>query len=146
FMIKASSIKGCQLLLIPAIGIKELEEVDEQTGSCKGFFRRVYLSAKSLECYRGNSCEITKESRNACRACRYKKCVQVGMKPSEIRGHVDAPSPENLPEMSGEISPRSSTDDQVQRISMNTESLMLPSEFSVVDEAQQLINLYLNLD
>ncbi|KAK5979645.1 hypothetical protein GCK32_012565, partial [Trichostrongylus colubriformis] len=116
--------------------------------SCKGFFRRVYLSAKSLECYRGNCCEITKASRNACRSCRYKKCVQVGMNPIEIRGRADVSSPVNLPEMKGDIASCSSTSDEQQRtsMSMDSESLLLPSEFSVVDEAQQLINLYMNLD
>lgn len=47
--------------------------------SCKGFFRRVYMSDKKFECYRGNMCVIQKGTRNICRACRYKKCLQVGM-------------------------------------------------------------------
>ncbi|CAJ0565787.1 unnamed protein product, partial [Mesorhabditis spiculigera] len=50
--------------------------------SCKGFFRRSFLASKNLECYRGNCCVITKGTRNNCRACRYKKCLNAGMNPN----------------------------------------------------------------
>ncbi|ETN74530.1 zinc finger, C4 type, partial [Necator americanus] len=115
--------------------------------SCKGFFRRVYLSAKNLECYTGNYCKITKASRNACRACRYKKCVQVGMNPNEIRGRADNSSPNALPEVDDDIAPCSSSSNGQVYLRLNVENAVsLPSEFSVLDEAEQLVNLYMNLD
>nr|CDJ96505.1 Zinc finger and Nuclear hormone receptor domain containing protein [Haemonchus contortus] len=110
--------------------------------SCKGFFRRVYLSSKRLEWYRGNCCEINKATRNSCRACRYKKCVNVGMNANDIRGRSDVTSPVDLPEVSGESEPCSSTNgEHTQMTSMDTEPQLLPSKFTANDDAQQLINL-----
>ncbi|WKY04251.1 hypothetical protein Q1695_005323 [Nippostrongylus brasiliensis] len=113
--------------------------------SCKGFFRRVYLSAKNLECYRGNCCQITKATRNACRACRYKKCVQVGMNPNEIRGRADTSSPVTLPEMGDDIGPSTSSA-SAQQHCMEVDKVRLPSDCLMIENAEQLINLYLNLN
>ncbi|OWF43845.1 probable GPI-anchored adhesin-like protein PGA55 [Mizuhopecten yessoensis] len=48
---------------------------------CKGFFRRM---AKERECQRykcskNGSCEVNTITRNLCKACRYRKCVECGM-------------------------------------------------------------------
>ncbi|KAK6043308.1 hypothetical protein COOONC_19187 [Cooperia oncophora] len=68
------------------------------------------------------------------------------MNPNEIRGRADTSSPPTLPEMNGDMASCSSTDEQPQKVPMDTESMVLPSEFSAAHEAQQLVNLYLNLD
>ncbi|MEN2498238.1 MAG: Oxysterols receptor LXR-alpha, partial [Marteilia pararefringens] len=46
---------------------------------CKGFFRRVSLSNKMLRCIYSGTCEMTPIMRSKCGACRYKKCLNVGM-------------------------------------------------------------------
>ncbi|KAA3679217.1 uncharacterized protein DEA37_0006715 [Paragonimus westermani] len=47
---------------------------------CKGFFRRTEGSASSLVCVGGqNACTITPRSRNACKSCRFRRCIVAGM-------------------------------------------------------------------
>uniref|UniRef100_A0A0K0FEW6 Transcription factor HNF-4 homolog (inferred by orthology to a D. melanogaster protein) n=1 Tax=Strongyloides venezuelensis TaxID=75913 RepID=A0A0K0FEW6_STRVS len=50
---------------------------------CKTFFRRCILSGKEYQCQSEECCLITKGSR--CKACRFKKCIQVGMNPNAIQ-------------------------------------------------------------
>ncbi|KAF8373161.1 nhr-5 [Pristionchus pacificus] len=51
---------------------------------CKGFFRRALKKADQIECFGAGDC-MTKGDRKACRSCRLKKCLEVGMKPSAVR-------------------------------------------------------------
>ncbi|KAH8855859.1 Nuclear receptor ROR-alpha B [Schistosoma japonicum] len=47
---------------------------------CKGFFRRTEGSSNSLVCVGGqNTCTITPRSRNACKSCRFRRCLAAGM-------------------------------------------------------------------
>ncbi|VDP81705.1 unnamed protein product [Echinostoma caproni] len=51
---------------------------------CKGFFRRTEGSAGSLVCVGGqNACTITPRSRNACKSCRFRRCIAAGMSKKE---------------------------------------------------------------
>ncbi|CAH1791311.1 unnamed protein product [Owenia fusiformis] len=54
---------------------------------CKGFFRRTIKerTADQYLCSRVGNCEITLESRNSCKYCRYKKCLDAGMTPDGSR-------------------------------------------------------------
>ncbi|CCD65196.3 Nuclear Hormone Receptor family [Caenorhabditis elegans] len=98
--------------------------------SCKGFFRRVYMSDKKFECYRGNMCVIQKGTRNICRACRYKKCLQVGMNVKDIRGKYTSPqSVEYERSSSAESTPKSSKDTEMG-----------------VAEAMEMAQVYMNLE
>uniref|UniRef100_A0A915A7J4 NR LBD domain-containing protein n=1 Tax=Parascaris univalens TaxID=6257 RepID=A0A915A7J4_PARUN len=47
---------------------------------CKAFFRRSFVSGKRYECKKDRKCNLTDGRRTSCRACRYNKCVEVGMK------------------------------------------------------------------
>uniref|UniRef100_A0A914CGX0 Nuclear receptor domain-containing protein n=1 Tax=Acrobeloides nanus TaxID=290746 RepID=A0A914CGX0_9BILA len=49
---------------------------------CKQFFRRSYLFAKQYKCKFKNDCNLKKDAK--CKACRYKKCIAVGMNPEAI--------------------------------------------------------------
>ncbi|ULT96697.1 hypothetical protein L3Y34_004916 [Caenorhabditis briggsae] len=98
--------------------------------SCKGFFRRVYMSEKKFECYRGNMCVIEKGTRNICRACRYKKCLQVGMNVKDIRGKYNSTSTDyERSSSSAESTPKSSKDTELG-----------------VSEAMEMAQVYMNLE
>ncbi|XP_070622249.1 nuclear receptor subfamily 1 group I member 3 isoform X2 [Erythrolamprus reginae] len=51
---------------------------------CKGFFRRTVLKGIQFTCPFTQSCPVTKAKRRQCQACRYKKCLAVGMRKDMI--------------------------------------------------------------
>ncbi|CAF3113694.1 unnamed protein product [Rotaria socialis] len=54
--------------------------------SCKTFFRRHGFHPESIpQCDFHGNCEITLQSRRMCTACRFSKCLAVGMSPDFIR-------------------------------------------------------------
>ncbi|XP_052790041.1 nuclear hormone receptor FTZ-F1 beta-like [Mya arenaria] len=53
--------------------------------SCKGFFKRTVQNKKTFVCPRQGECEITLENRKKCPACRFAKCLIMGMKLEAIR-------------------------------------------------------------
>ncbi|XP_014205148.1 knirps-related protein-like [Copidosoma floridanum] len=53
---------------------------------CKSFFGRTYNNLGSIsECKNGGNCVINKKNRTACKACRLRKCLLVGMSKSGSR-------------------------------------------------------------
>ncbi|CAB3404541.1 unnamed protein product [Caenorhabditis bovis] len=56
---------------------------------CKGFFRRTIRSAQTYACRFQQKCSIDKDQRNACRYCRFQRCLNVGMEPEAIRPDRD---------------------------------------------------------
>ncbi|KAI6179284.1 Zinc finger, C4 type [Aphelenchoides besseyi] len=56
---------------------------------CKGFFRRSIRSNQSYSCRFMQKCSIDKDQRNSCRACRFNRCLQVGMEIEAIRPDRD---------------------------------------------------------
>ncbi|PVD22406.1 hypothetical protein C0Q70_18218 [Pomacea canaliculata] len=53
--------------------------------SCKGFFKRTVQNKKSFVCHKQSDCEINAYNRKKCPACRFNKCLIVGMKLEAIR-------------------------------------------------------------
>uniref|UniRef100_A0A1I8AKG3 Nuclear receptor domain-containing protein n=1 Tax=Steinernema glaseri TaxID=37863 RepID=A0A1I8AKG3_9BILA len=56
---------------------------------CKGFFRRTIRSNQTYTCRFMQKCSIDKDQRNACRYCRFQRCLNVGMEPDAIRPDRD---------------------------------------------------------
>ncbi|XP_022903645.1 protein embryonic gonad-like [Onthophagus taurus] len=53
---------------------------------CKSFFGRTYNNRSSIsECKNNDKCVINKKNRTACKACRLRKCILVGMSKSGSR-------------------------------------------------------------
>ncbi|UMM27726.1 hypothetical protein L5515_010894 [Caenorhabditis briggsae] len=52
---------------------------------CKAFFRRSVFEGRVYMCSAENQCDITNESRNRCRACRLRNCLDGGMNPKHVR-------------------------------------------------------------
>jgi len=55
--------------------------------SCRAFFRR--SGERVYKCLTGNnSCKIESNTRRACKKCRYRLCLEAGMKPNLVDRHV----------------------------------------------------------
>ncbi|XP_029440377.1 nuclear receptor subfamily 5 group A member 2-like [Rhinatrema bivittatum] len=55
--------------------------------SCKGFFKRTVQKNKRYICLEEQSCSINKAQRRRCPACRFRKCLSVGMKLEAVRAN-----------------------------------------------------------
>lgn len=47
---------------------------------CKGFFKRSVQKCLAYTCKENKQCVINKYTRNSCQHCRFRKCMEVGMK------------------------------------------------------------------
>ena len=92
--------------------------------SCKAFFRRTVVnpSKKSERCRLGNGeCSLRKERRNNCPFCRFKLCLQTGMKPDMIKIRISPTKAQATTEIKreGRLSPLNTDlacEDQVEQI------------------------------
>nr|XP_033779313.1 nuclear receptor subfamily 5 group A member 2-like [Geotrypetes seraphini] len=55
--------------------------------SCKGFFKRTVQKNKHYVCLEEQNCSINKAERKRCPACRFQKCLSVGMKLEAVRAN-----------------------------------------------------------
>ncbi|KPP71042.1 hypothetical protein Z043_110080 [Scleropages formosus] len=55
--------------------------------ACKAFFKRTIQGNIEYSCPATNECEITKRRRKSCQACRFMKCLKVGMLKEEVCVH-----------------------------------------------------------
>ena len=52
---------------------------------CKGFFKRSTLRKEQYRCYFGSKCPLMPENRNRCKACRFSRCLYVGMSMEAVK-------------------------------------------------------------
>ncbi|CAJ0953078.1 unnamed protein product, partial [Mesorhabditis belari] len=57
--------------------------------SCNAFFRRAVSYNQKYDCRYNNQCDVTVEGRCSCRACRFRKCVDAGMKVAAVQPRRD---------------------------------------------------------
>ncbi|XP_069508977.1 nuclear receptor subfamily 5 group A member 2-like [Ambystoma mexicanum] len=55
--------------------------------SCKGFFKRTVQNNKHYTCLDSQNCAIDKMQRKRCPACRFQKCLSVGMQLEAVRAN-----------------------------------------------------------
>ncbi|XP_013419762.1 nuclear hormone receptor FTZ-F1 beta-like [Lingula anatina] len=53
--------------------------------SCKGFFKRTVQNKKDFSCHRNGDCDVNVMNRKKCPSCRFKKCLEGGMRLEAIR-------------------------------------------------------------
>ncbi|CAF0817865.1 unnamed protein product [Rotaria sp. Silwood1] len=52
---------------------------------CKGFFKRSITQGLPYRCFFGDKCIINIETRNRCKACRFKRCLEQGMAMESVK-------------------------------------------------------------
>ncbi|KAI6238747.1 hypothetical protein M3Y99_00656500 [Aphelenchoides fujianensis] len=52
---------------------------------CRSFFRRVVRLSLCFSCANGGRCEVTPDGRKSCRACRFQRCLSIGMDPKLVQ-------------------------------------------------------------
>lgn len=57
--------------------------------ACAAFFRRTVVEKKSYRCRQSGQCPIKKEMRNMCRACRFERCIALGMNKEDVQMNRD---------------------------------------------------------
>jgi nuclear factor 4 len=58
---------------------------------CKCFFWRTVKHQQQYVCRYNKNCEINMDHRNACRYCRFQRCLTAGMQPEAVRVQADPP-------------------------------------------------------
>ncbi|TSM77371.1 Steroid hormone receptor ERR2 [Bagarius yarrelli] len=77
--------------------------------ACKAFFKRTIQGNIEYSCPATNECEITKRRRKSCQACRFMKCLKVGMlkEVTKIVSHLLVAEPEKIYAMPDPTMPES---------------------------------------
>ncbi|CAF3489199.1 unnamed protein product [Rotaria socialis] len=52
---------------------------------CKGFFKRCISRGISSHCLSGNKCTVSTDTRNRCKSCRFRRCIEQGMSMNSVK-------------------------------------------------------------
>uniref|UniRef100_A0A914C907 Nuclear receptor domain-containing protein n=1 Tax=Acrobeloides nanus TaxID=290746 RepID=A0A914C907_9BILA len=64
--------------------------------ACFAFFRRSLAEEKEYTCKGDGNCNVKKEFRNICRACRLKLCFEAGMRREDAKNSTNSSSPSEV--------------------------------------------------
>lgn len=75
--------------------------------ACAAFFRRTVSLNKTYICRQSNErCDVSKDAKFACRRCRYKRCLEIGMHPKNVHSKFDTrPVKEENPSSDDDVKP-----------------------------------------
>ncbi|XP_047700574.1 COUP transcription factor 2-like [Prionailurus viverrinus] len=59
---------------------------------CKSFFKRSVAKNLSFRCQANRDCRVNQHRRNQCQYCRFRKCLDVGMKPEAVQSNRRPPT------------------------------------------------------
>ncbi|PAV87671.1 hypothetical protein WR25_19096 [Diploscapter pachys] len=79
---KYSGVERCAVCLDQASGFHYSVLSCE---GCKGFFRRSVQKGTEYVCHKEGRCKVDRVTRNRCQACRFDKCIAVGMTKESVR-------------------------------------------------------------
>jgi len=80
--------------------------------SCRAFFRRG--QPKQIRCIFGHGqCKISRHNRTNCKLCRYRKCIEVGMKPDKVDHYLNKRKEREARLAVADESPRSQEYEQI---------------------------------
>ncbi|CAK5046783.1 unnamed protein product [Meloidogyne enterolobii] len=66
--------------------------------ACAAFFRRSTIAKRVYQCRYSGNCQINfREVRCSCRACRFARCISLGMDPNAVQKHRDQLGPRKIP-------------------------------------------------
>lgn len=99
--------------------------------ACKAFFKRTIQGCIVYSCPANGNCEITKPRRKACQACRFQKCLYMGMlregvRPDRVRGGRQKypKRPDLLPSAALAVRPRTAKSHAaLKKINANAENI-----------------------
>uniref|UniRef100_A0AC34PXQ2 Uncharacterized protein n=1 Tax=Panagrolaimus sp. JU765 TaxID=591449 RepID=A0AC34PXQ2_9BILA len=100
---------------------------------CKGFFRRSIRKEHNYKCRFQQNCNVDKTHRNACRACRLRRCLVAGMRQNAIQNERDVIGKRRKYDSEGETSP------QFLQNLLNSENLCLQLRESVIKSTEQVV-------
>ncbi|CAL2031228.1 unnamed protein product [Caenorhabditis brenneri] len=91
----------------------------EACRACAAFFRRSVTQNKRYHCRGNNDCDVSANIRCMCRACRYSKCLSMGMNPVGVQQR-----PENIRRRISEEPSTSSQTPILTRIKTNYQKML----------------------
>ncbi|MCP9261568.1 Nuclear hormone receptor family member nhr-19 [Dirofilaria immitis] len=99
---------------------------------CKTFLEVVHH--QDIKCKRLESCEVYKDTRRTCRACRYKKCLEMGMTKEALQPRRDLIGCRRYRRLSGSFIPPHSTFRTSQSLSIDMRLVELISKLTFIDK------------